>query len=570
VRQLDSAITAARNVRFYAFGLVSAGAAPQSTAQQQWIPDQVRDDNTQTGVAPEVVIAGAALGTGESFASLLPQSTLRQQWIPDQVRDDNTQTDQVRDDNTQAGVAPEAVIAGAAPTDSREAQMDFLRSQGFETVPYLRVAAEKTGAADSLRRGVADFSAGANDTDFNLPVDGLVLTYDDISYGASLGATSKYPRDAIAFKWADEQAETTLIHIEWSASRTGLINPIAVFEPVELEGSTVSRASVHNISIMEELALGAGDALKVYKANMIIPQIAENLTRSGTEKPPKACPVCGSPTEISDAEGIKTLHCTNGDCPARHLKTFAHFVSRPALNIEGLSEQTLEKLIAAGLIHELPDIFKLEKHRNKIVNLEGFGERSFEKLIAAIDATRTTTRERLLTALGVPEVGVSTAKAIVRAFDYDWNAMQNADEASLANVDGVGQIIAKLYTQWFADEKNRATVSALLKEIAFADVQRPASAGAGTDGEGSADADPIAGKTFVITGSLEGYKSRDDLKEKIELLGGKTAGSVSKNTDFLINNDATSQSSKNKKARELGVAVITEAAFEEMARSVGA
>jgi len=432
---------------------------------------------------------------------------------------------------------------------SRLEQMNFLRYQGFETVRYEAVA--EGGLKDAIGR----FSEDAAKPGFDLPVDGLVLCYDDIAYGRTLGATSKYPRDAMAFKWEDEEAETELLEIEWSASRTGLINPIAVFSPVELEGTTVSRASVHNVSILEDLALGIGDRVMVYKANMIIPQISRNLTRSGTERPPEACPVCGADTALRDVDGVKTLYCTNEDCPARKLKAFAHFVSRPCLNIDGLSEQTLEKFIAAGLLHELADVFRLAAHRDVIVGMDGFGEKSFDNLIAAVESARATTADRLLAGLGVPEVGAATAKAIARSLGNDWARIAGADADTLAGIPGVGAVIARLYTEWFADEGNRAMTDAVVSEVRLAD----------TPAQGAPSANsPIAGKTFVITGSLTGYASRDLLKEKIEALGGKVSGSVSAKTDYLINNDAASQSSKNKAARALGVAVVTEAEFEAL------
>jgi DNA ligase (NAD+) len=438
--------------------------------------------------------------------------------------------------------------AGEHSTDSRWAQMEFLEGLGFEVVRSELVTAE------TVETAVSEFTDEAHAEAFDLPVDGLVLGYDSISYGKSLGSTAKFPRDSIAFKWADEQEETTLIGIEWSASRTGLINPIAIFEPVEIEGSTVSRASVHNINIMEDLALGTGDKIKVYKANMIIPQISENLTRSGTEKPPTTCPVCGAPTEISDTSDVKTLRCTNEDCPARHLKSFALFVSRQALNIEGLSEQSLEKFIAAGLLHELADIFRLKNHRDTIVNMEGFGEKSFENLVAAIETASIVTRERLLYSFGIPEIGVATAKQVVRHFGYDWEKITDATEEELLEVNSVGGKIAGTYVEWFADERNRKTVDSVLSEIQLAD-EKARSAD-------TIESSNIAGKTFVITGSLENYENREVLVAVIEGLGGKTAGSVSKNTDYLINNDSASASSKNKKAKALGVPIITEAEFE--------
>jgi len=489
--------------------------------------------------------------------------------------------------------------------------MEFLLAQGFETVRFEPVTAAGLGET------VSRFSKDALKPGFDLPVDGLVLEYDDIEYAESLGATSKFPRDAMAFKWQDEEAETELLEIEWSASRTGLINPIAVFAPVELEGTTVSRASVHNVSIVEDLELGTGDRIMVYKANMIIPQISDNLTRSGTVRPPDNCPVCGAPTELRDTEGVRTLFCTNARCPAKKLKAFSHFVSRPCMNIEGLSEQTIEKFIAAGILHEPADIFRLSEHKDAIINMEGFGEKSFEKLSSAIERARKTTADRLLASLGVPEVGSATAKAIARALGNDWPRMAGADEEALSEIEGVGPIIASLYTAWFADPLNKAAADAVFAEVSIgahgaAGVDRgtynlstPAGqdngdgshclAGGEPKGDGAHNRDvpfcastlhvdaqkgtsllcapsplcapPLSGKTFVVTGSLNGYKSRDLLAEKIEALGGRVSGSVSKKTDYLINNDNTSGSSKNKAAKALGVAIITEAEFEELAEA---
>jgi len=424
--------------------------------------------------------------------------------------------------------------------------MDFLQSQGFETVRYEPVT------ADGLSSLIEKMSREVALPGFDMPADGLVLEYDDIVYSDTLGATSKFPRDAMAFKWQDEEAETELLEIEWSASRTGLINPIALFRPVELEGTTVSRASLHNVSILEDLELGLGDRILVYKANMIIPQVLENRTRSGTERPPALCPVCGTETELRDADGVKTLHCANEDCPAKKIKAFAHFVSRPCMNIEGLSEQTLEKFIAAGLLHELADVFRIAAHRDVIVCMDGFGEKSFEKLSAAVDIARVTTADRLLASLGIPEVGTATAKMIARSFGNDWARISGADTDELSSIDGVGPVIAKRYTEWFSNAKNLSMASSVCSEISF---------GAGEkikDG-------PLAGKTFVITGSLKSYKSRDMLAGKIESLGGKVSSSVSSKTDYLINNDAASTSTKNKNALSLGVTILTEAEFEAMA-----
>ena len=439
--------------------------------------------------------------------------------------------------------------------DSRLAQMEFLRGQGFETVRYEAVTSETVSAA------IEAMSVEVTAPGFDFPADGLVLEYDDIVYSESLGATAKYPRDAIAFKWEDEEAETELLEIEWSASRTGLINPIALFGPVELEGTTVSRASLHNVSILEDLELGIGDRILVYKANMIIPQVSGNLTRSGTEAPPAFCPVCGARTELRDVEGVKpvkTLFCPNEDCPAKKIKAFAHFVSRTCLNIEGLSEQTLEKLIAAGLLHELADVFRIAAHRDMIVNMEGFGEKSFDNLTAAVERGRAQTADRLLTALGVPEVGPATAKAICRSFGNDWARVAGAGASELAGIEGVGPVIARLYTEWFSDPKNRAMTDAVVSEVRFADPPAPAAAS-------QSRPNLLEGLTFVITGSLEGYRSRDLLAAKIESLGGKVSSSVSAKTNYLINNDAASQSTKNKTARSLGISIITEAEFETLA-----
>ena len=542
VRQLDSAVTARRRVRLYAFALVDVSGSGKK----------------QTGGA-----------FGDANWNELQQTTgkmarkLSKERIYQKKSRKNAKYSGIRSKNRSllkfyAQKSPVSCqirdAQGEGSLVSRAEQMAFLTAQGFETVETRVVNQENLPAA------LSEFSARARGGGLAFPVDGLVLEYDDLAYAEGLGATSKYPRDAIAFKWADEEAETVLREIEWSASRTGLINPIAVFAPVELEGTTVSRASVHNVSILEELALGMGDRIRVYKANMIIPQISENLTRSGTVKPPEFCPVCGVRTEIREAEDVRTLTCPNPDCPAKRLKAFAHFVSRSALNIEGLSEQTLEKLIAAGLLHEPAGIFRLKDHREAIVAMDGFGERSFEKLTDAIETARTTvTCARLLTALGIPEVGTATAKEIARAFGFDWSRIANADEATLSGIPGVGPIIAEKFCAWFAEEKNQTRVRDLLAELRFADER-----GAVPVGEGAASS-AVAGKTFVITGSLTGYENRDTLKERIEALGGKTSSSVSAKTDYLINNDAASGSAKNKAAKELGVRIITEAEFEALA-----
>ena len=429
------------------------------------------------------------------------------------------------------------IRAEGADLSSRRAQMEWMKQQGFDEVDYVMVDAESlSGAIDRYEKAIPDF---------DIPSDGLVLTLDDLEYSATLGETAKYPKDSIAFKWRDQQAETVLREIEWSPSRTGLLNPVAIFDPVELEGTTVSRASVHNINIMEDLELGIGDTVQVYKANMIIPQLAGNLTRSGNIEIPASCPVCGGPTRVKDEEGTKTLHCTNPDCLAKHVKKFSHFVSRDALNIEGLSESGLLKLIGIGAIKTFPDLFRLDRHEDEIVSMEGFGKKSYDNLTESAKRASHTTPARLLYGLGVPGIGVQNSNIICRACRNSWAEIQSLDEEALKDIDGVGDVMAKDYAAYFADEKNAAVTAELLGLLTL-------------DESFEAAGTSLEGKTFVITGSLEHYANRKDLKAEIEAEGGKVAGSVSAKTDYLITNDPNSGSSKNKAARELGVAIITE------------
>ncbi|PNT92720.1 NAD-dependent DNA ligase LigA [Clostridium thermosuccinogenes] len=425
--------------------------------------------------------------------------------------------------------------------NSRMAQLEWLKNQGFDVVTYKKVD------SSNIEEAVSWFEENIAKNDF--PSDGLVLTYDDIAYGESLGVTAKFPRDSIAFKWRDEIKETKLLEIEWSASRTGLINPVAIFEPVELEGTTVSRASLHNISIMEGLELGIGDTICVYKANMIIPQVSDNLTRSGKVCIPEECPACGSKTIIKQNNDVKSLYCPNEDCPAKQIKLFTLFVSRDAMNIEGLSEATIEKLIGRGLVKEPADLFHIEKFKQEIVSMEGFGEKSYQNLVNAINRSRKTNVVRLLFGLGIPNVGLSNAKNICRKFDYDWERIENATIPQLLEINGVGQIMADNYVRFFSNEKNRRIIKNILNEIEFEPMK-------------SADAERIFENiTFVITGSVEHFKNRDELKETIEQKGGKVTGSVTSKTNYLINNDNTSNSTKNKKAKELGIKIITEEEF---------
>ncbi len=428
--------------------------------------------------------------------------------------------------------------------NSKKEQANWLSGLGFEMVESVEVTAE------TIADAIAEFAKKVED--YNIPSDGLVLLYDDIEYGASLGRTAKFPRDSIAFKWADELQETTLSYIEWSASRTGLINPVAVFEPVELEGTTVSRASVHNISIMEGLELGVGDRITVYKANMIIPQIADNLTRSGVRDIPEHCPVCGGDTEIRSLNEVKSLYCTNPDCQAKKMKGFALFVSRDALNIDGLSEMTLEKFIAAGFIHEFSDIFHLDRHKDAIVEMEGFGEKSYENLVNAAKHASHTTLPRLIYGLGIAGIGLANAKMICKHFRYDLEAMRKADSEELCVIDGIGAVLADAWVKYFKEEKNNVALDHLLADLTFEDEQTE-------NGDSSLD-----GKVFVVTGSVEHFANRKELQALIESKGGKVTGSVTAKTSYLINNDVTSNSSKNKKAKELGVPIISEVDFLEM------
>ena len=429
------------------------------------------------------------------------------------------------------------VSADGIEFKERTQQFDWLAEQGFAVVQHKRVTAA------NMEETVKWFE---NEIEDNInPSDGLVLSYNDIAYGQSLGTTAKFPRDSIAFKWRDEIKETTLKEIEWRASRTGLINPVAIFEPVELEGTTVSRASVHNISVMRELKLGVGDRIKVYKANMIIPQIAENITGTGSVEIPSECPVCGSHTQIHNENGVQTLMCPNPECLAKQIKSFTHFVSRDAMNIEGLSEMTIEKLIARGVIKELADIFHVEKYKKEITEMEGFGEKSFANLKKSIEKARNTTVQRFLYSLGIPNIGTANARIIAQHCHNSWQRVQNLSKEELMTVDGIGEIMADAFVGFFANPDKAHIVEDLLKEIQLDEEFETAGAA-------------FEGLTFVITGSLNHYENRDALKAEIERQGGKVAGSVSAKTSFLINNDLLSQSGKNKKAKELGIRIIDE------------
>ena len=428
--------------------------------------------------------------------------------------------------------------------NSTRKQFEWLAAQGFDVVEYRMVT------ADTLDDAIAYFSDKIVRNDF--PSDGLVALYDDIAYGDSLGSTAKFPRNAFAFKWKDEIRETTLKEIEWSPSRTGLINPVAIFEPVELEGTTVSRASVHNISILKDLELGIGDKIQVYKANMIIPQIAENLTRSGDLEIPQVCPVCGEEARVLKTNDVESLYCMNAECQAKKIKSFTLFVSRDAMNIDGLSEATLEKFILKGFIKDLGDIFEIEKYKDEIVSMEGFGQKSYDNLIASIEKASHTTLPRLIYSLGISNVGIANAKVICKEFQYDLDKITHATPEEISSIEGIGPVIAGTFTEYFADEENIAKLEHLLSHLTFEEMK-------------TESAQSLEGKQFVITGSVEHFENRAQLKEYIEERGGKVTGSVTSKTDYLINNDTTSSSSKNKKAKDLGIPILSEDDFLKLA-----
>ena len=428
--------------------------------------------------------------------------------------------------------------------NSVEQQFLWLQKQGFDVVEYRAVT------QDTLDEAMQYFEHQVSENDF--PSDGLVALYDDIAYGTSLGSTAKFPRNAFAFKWKDEIKETTLREIEWSPSRTGLINPVAIFDPIELEGTTVSRASVHNVSILKELQLGIGDKIQVYKANMIIPQIAENLTRSGNLEIPHSCPVCQKEARILKTNEVESLYCMNPDCQAKKIKSFTLFVSRDAMNIDGLSEATLEKFILKGFIKDFGDVFEISRYKDQIVEMEGFGEKSYENLIASLENAKHTTLPRVLYSLGIANIGLANAKVICREFGYDVEKLIHASAEEINAIEGIGPVIAKAFTDYFSNEENLKKFHHLMSHLELEEVKKE-------------ENQTFAGKQFVITGSVVHFANRSQLKEFIEQRGGKVTGSVTSKTDYLINNDTASNSSKNKKAKELGIPILSEEDFLERA-----
>lgn len=434
------------------------------------------------------------------------------------------------------------LVEGGPDFETKEEQLNWLSRKGFQTVEYKKVTAA------NIEEVVEYFAKNIDKQEF--ASDGLVLTYNNRRYSASLGETAKFPKDSIAFKWKDELVETRLLDIEWNTSRTGLINPVAIFEPVEIEGTTVERASVHNLSILEELKLGIGDQITVYKANMIIPQIAENLTKSNHIKIPEFCPVCGAHTEIKKDKETKTLICSNSNCKAQRLRAFVHFTTRDAMNIEGLSEATIEKFLERDYLEDFTSLYHLAQYEAEIIEMEGLGKKSFTKLMNSIEKSREVAIANFIYALGIAQVGLGTAKLICKHFNYDLDAMMEASKEELTTVDGIGPVIAEEFAKYFSLEANKSMVNHLKKELNFKVETNVIVADS-----------KIANKTFVVTGEVVHFKNRKELQAKIESLGGKVTGSVSKNTDYLINNDSESNSSKNKKAKELGIPILTEEAF---------
>ena len=422
--------------------------------------------------------------------------------------------------------------------EKKSGQLKFLEDLGFDVVEHYIVRAE------DIKDKIKMFSEKIEKNDF--ASDGLVLTFDSIAYSSSLGTTSKFPKDSIAFKWSDELAETTLLDIIWNTSRTGRINPIAVFEPVDIEGSTVNRASVHNVSVLEGLKLGKGDKIKVYKANMIIPQIAENMTCSATAKIPEVCPVCQGETEIRMLKEGKELYCINPTCSAQRIKALVHYVSRDAMNIEGLSEETIKKFADAGILDNYTDIYSIKDHP-EIMDMEGFGQKSFDNLVAAVEKSRTVPLENFINALGINQVGLSNAKLLCRNYNYSIEDIVKADQEELKDIEGFGEVIAHSIHSYFANKENLELFNKAVELLSFV---KPAET-----------TDKLGGINFVITGDVAIFKNRNEVKALIESLGGKVTGSVTSKTNYLINNDVNSSSSKNKKAKELNIPIITEEEF---------
>ena len=430
-----------------------------------------------------------------------------------------------------------ALIESEKKFKLKSEEFEWLKSLGFDVVEYHKVT------SNNLEEQVLYFKNKINE--YDIPSDGLVLLYNDIEYGKQLGTTAKYPKNAIAFKWQDETAETKLIDVDWLVSRTGLINPVAVFEPVELEGTIVSRASLHNVSILQGLSLGIGDTILVYKANMIIPQIADNLTQSNSLTIPNKCPVCNHEARIISSNDVKYLYCMNDFCPAKLVKRLSQFTSRNAMNIEGLSDAIINKLADEGLIKTYADIYNLKRYKNDIISFEGFGEKSYDNLINSIEKSRNVKLANFIFALGIPDIGLSRAKSICKNYSNDINKIRNLTFEELSKIDGIGEIIAKEWIDTFNNEDFIKELELLLKEVNFTDTSID-------------NNQPLKDLIFVITGSVNNFTNRDELVEYIESYGGKVVKAISNNVNYLINNDITSTSTKNTKAKELGIKIISE------------
>lgn len=438
-------------------------------------------------------------------------------------------------------------MEGGKPQYIKE-QFELLQAWGFKVVDHILVSGE------NLENQVYNLEKSIEQNPF--PSDGLVLTYNDSVYGESLGVTGKFPRNAIAFKWEDETYNTILKEIEWSASRTGLLTPVAVYDPVEVDGSTISRASLFNVSYLQNLQLGIGDHILVYKANKIIPQLSDNLTKSNTAIIPTHCPICGGETSMltreSDGRKVHTLVCTNSKCPAKHLGRFSRFVCRDAMNIIGVSEKTLKRMIDMGYLHDLTDIYRLENYRAEIEAMEGFGKKSADKLFASIIASKVVEPWRFLYALDIPNVGRDASKKILRicggSIEGFVKRIQSGED--FLDAEDVGDVTNQLILEWKKDEEKVKEMLELMELMQF------------TRSKGAADV--LKGKTVVITGKLKTFKNRDELIAFVEDNGGKVAGSVSANTSYLINNDVNSASSKNIKAKSLGVPIISELEFKDI------
>lgn len=444
----------------------------------------------------------------------------------------------------------ELVSADGKSPNSVEQSFEWLKRQGFQTVEYMVINQSNFLSVMSY------FSSKVSKID--IPSDGLVFTYDDVAYGKSLGRTSKFPRHSMAFKWQDDEAESRLINIEWQVGKTGIITPVAIFEPVDIEGSTVSKASLHNLSILME-TLGRpykGEKIRVFKANMIIPQIScgeklqPNQINAIRISIPDQCPCCGGETEvqIDPKSGVQTLWCSNIDCPAKGSRLFKHFVSRDAMNIDGISDATLNRFIEEGLISTFADIYRLSDHMEKIVNMDGFGYKSYENMINSINKSRKVKPANLINALSIPNVGLATAKLICRNFGNDIEKVVAASYSEIDSINGVGDVIASNFVNYFNNKENVDNFIDLYRQLVI-------------EQEKISTNTSMNGVVICVTGDVYIFPNRRAIKDLVENLGGKLTGSVSRSTSYLVTNDTTSGSRKNKAAQEYGIQILTEKQF---------